>query len=310
MHPFKSVRFWGMNERMTSIAQHAVHSQLPMALSAACLVYACSRVLGTVISPWWYLVATMGTWTIYLLDSTRSRNAEDQLSQPQRAALFQRSHILRTLLPWITGSVGVIATLLAKPDEHVIWVLIVLGLLGIAYAVPLLPEFKSSTSDSNPIQFRTLKHFALLKPLTICLAWILGAILIPLCASESCGDTMSPMRALWLALLIGPLLLGDTLLLDLRDRDGDRAAGISTFVVRVSPITVHTVVGLCLGISALIFLAGAHDAPKPEIWKKVGLAGIIGLSTAWFGWPALQRSESGTAFGLMAWRFLAALAAL
>ena len=252
----------------------------------------------------------MGTWTIYLLDSTRSRDAEDQLSQPQRADLFKRSKLLRNILPWLTGSAGVIAVILASPNPDSIWVLLVLGILGIAYAVPVLPEFRKSQSDSPNTHFHTLKKFALLKPVTICLAWILGAILIPLCANDSDGDTHRCMNAVWLALLIGPLLLGDTLLLDLRDREGDRAAGISTFAVRVQPATVHASVGLCLGISALVFIFGAHSASNPEIWRKVGLAGIIGVSTAWFGWPVLQRSESGTAFGLMAWRFLAALAAL
>ncbi len=252
----------------------------------------------------------MGTWTIYLLDSTRSRNAEDQISKPERAALFKKSRMLRTVLPWISGSIGVIAAVLANPNENSIWVLIILGTLGIAYAVPLLPELRKLHSSSEQTRFFTLKQFALLKPVTICLAWILGAILIPLCAGDLPEENPTMVNALWLALLIGPLLLGDTLLLDLRDREGDRASGISTFAVRVKPATIHSTVAVCLGISGVVFILGANTASNPEIWKKVALAGIIGLTTAWFGWPVLQRSELGTAFGLMAWRFLAAIAAL
>ena len=279
-----------------------------MAASAAAILFASAQVLETTLSPWWYLLAGFGTWTIYLLDSARSRNAEDKRSQPERAALFQNSTTLRLLLPWLTGAIGVLAAILADPPLEAIWLLVVLGVLGIAYAVPLLPLGVGNTGDgSETSPLNTLKQFALLKPITICGAWTLGAVLVPTLA----GTTEPSAEAVVvLALLLMPLLLGDTLLLDLRDRDGDKEAGISTFAVRMGAKPTHGAVALCLAFAAVMMFLGAYAAINTSVWRRVALAGVLGLATAWLSWQALRRNEATTAFGLMAWRFLAALAAI
>ena len=276
-----------------------VHSQLMMALSAVAILYASTRVLVAPLSGWWYLAAGLGTWTIYLLDSARSRNAEDQRSQPERAELFQRLPALRLLLPLLTATVGAMAVLLAEPTAGAIWLLLVLGALGFAYVLPILPIAHGARA--------TLKHFALLKPITICIAWTLGAVLLPTLASV--GEP-SFNATLTLGLLLLALLLGDTLLLDLRDREGDLDAGIKTFAVKAGHPATHTAVALCLAFAALLILLGAPSALEPELWRRVSLAGVLGLTTAWLGWRVIRSNEAATALGLMAWRFLAALAAL
>lgn len=286
-----------------------VHTQVLMAASAAAILFATSRVLETPLSPWWYAVAGLGTWTIYLLDSARSRNAEDQLSQPERARVFQNSRAIRLVLPVCTAALGILALIFAKPPLEALWLLLILGVLGIAYVIPLLPLgfLKPADGENNGISFGTLKHFALLKPLTICCAWTLGAVLLPALV----GNSQPPREAaLWLGFLLFPLLLGDTLLLDLRDREGDQQAGISTFAVRVGEAPTHAAVAVCLAVAAVVLLLGSHDTPNPIVWRRVALAGVLGLATAWLSWQALRKNEAATALGLMAWRFLAALAAI
>ena len=279
-----------------------VHTQVLMAASAAAILFASAQVLGAHLSPWWYPAAGLGTWTIYLLDSARSRNAEDQRSQPQRAALFERFPVMRLAIPILSATFGLLCVILAQPPTAALWLLLILGAIGIAYAVPMLPI---ATRQSSALG--TLKNFALFKPITICVAWTLGAVLFPAVA----GDSEPSIPAiLMLTLLLLPLLLGDTLLLDLRDREGDAEAGIATFAVRAGSAPTHTAVAICLACAAVVLFLGANSALDPHVWRRVALAGVLGLATAWLSWQALRRNEAATAFGLMAWRFLAALAAL
>jgi len=276
-----------------------VHTQLLMAASAAAILFASTRLLGMPLSPWWYLAATLGTWTIYLLDAGRSRLDEDSLSQPQRAALFCQRPALYVVLPWVTGAGALISVFFAHPPIEAIGLLAALGACGIAYAVPLLP--------SRSGNFRTLKDIALLKPLTICLAWTLGAALLPWLANTSLPTWPA---AGWLGGLLFFLLLADTLLLDLRDAEGDEVAGVSTFAVRFGTRPTHAAVGLCLIAAAFAFVFGTPTFSHPKQWHRVGLAALGGFTLAWLFWPPLRRTEAGTASAMMAWRFLAAFSAL
>lgn len=277
-----------------------VHSHIPMGLSAAALLYASARVLGVTLSPWWYAVAALGSWTIYLLDAARSRLDEDSLSQPERAALYCDHPTMRVILPWIAGALALVAALLADPPVAARWLLAALGAAGIAYAVPLLPGRSGS--------LHTLKDVALLKPLSICLAWALGAVLLPSLAGVP--PLAAWPAATWLALFLFLILLADTLLLDLRDREGDEAAGVSTFAVRFGVLPSHAAVGVAIVVAAIVFVLGTAGSPDPARWRRVGLASLAGIALAWLFWGNLRRSEAATAAGVMAWRFLAALAAL
>ena len=80
--------------------------------------------------------------------------------------------------------------------------------------------------------------------------------------------------------------------------------------VRVGEAPTHAAVAVCLAVAAVVLLLGSHDTPNPIVWRRVALAGVLGLATAWLSWQALRKNEAATALGLMAWRFLAALAAI
>jgi hypothetical protein len=67
-------------------------------------------------------------------------------------------------------------------------------------------------------------------------------------------------------------------------------------------------VGVLLGMTVLVILLGASDAIDPTGWRRIGLAGCLGLTLTWFAWPVLRRNEPGLAMAMMSWRFLAALA--
>ena len=277
-----------------------------MAGSAVALLFAATKVMEVSISGWWYLVAGLGAWMVYLLDSARSRDAEDRQSQPERAERFRRHRLLRSVLPWLAGGFGLLSAILARPDWKMTSLLVALGLVGLAYVIPALPPERRQITGGGR---RTLKQFAALKPLTICVAWTAGATLVPLFAAASAPHE-GAWTACWLGALFFPLLLADSLLLDLRDRDGDRAEGLRTVAVRLGPGRTHQAVGGCLAIAAVVVILGGSREYLDEAWLRVGLAGLLGLGTAWLAWPSIHRNESSTALGMMAWRYLVAVAAI
>lgn len=283
-----------------------VYSQTLMAGSAVALLFAATKVMAVSISGWWYLVAGLGAWMVYLLDSARSRDAEDRRSQPERADLFRRHRLLRSGLPWLAGGLGLVATILARPGWEMVVLLAALGLVGLGYVIPALPPQRGQAASSGR---RTLKQFAALKPLTICVAWTAGATLVPLLAAATV-PVDAAWTACWLGALFFPLLLADSLLLDLRDRDGDRAEGLRTVAVRLGTIRTHQVVGGCLAVTAVVVILGGARVPLADAWLRVGLAGLLGLGTAWLMWSSIRRNECSTAVGMMAWRYLAAVAAI
>ena len=281
-------------------ASWLVLSQIAMAASAAALVFACSQVLERPISPWWYACAFLGSWAVYLRDSAASCNAEDSISQPRRAAIFRGSTLWCVVLPVISGGLAIAFGLIARPTSATLVLLGIVGVLGLLHALP-------SSKNSHSKGFAT-KRFAAVKSIVVSIAWAVAAVGLPVL--ESGGDQTRSLTtaAIWLAVLLIPLLLADSLLLDLRDRLADRDFGLRTIAVRVGPRGIHALVGSLLGVAVLVILLGASDALDPTGWRRIGLAGCLGLTVTWLSWPILRRNEPGLAIAVMAWRFLAAVA--
>lgn len=300
----------GAHRSPTTLVALGVHSQIFMAISAAALMCSSAHVMQVELSPWWYVTAILGTWMIYLLDAARSREAEDQLSQPAKASLFRRHPSLGSILPWLAGAVGLFTTWLADPSIEMVCLLIGLGIAGLAYVLPILPLGNQGGDNPNqtptPRSFRTLKQIAVLKPITICLAWTAGSVLVPLFADGRPATTMI-VDAAWLCGLWFPLLLADTMLLDVRDLEGDQDQGLRTLAIRIGRRGSHLLVGSCLGVGLLVLLIGESSGMGGSLWLRVGMTGLLGLLAAWMMWPILKQSEAGIAFGLMGWRFLAAI---
>lgn len=281
-------------------ASWLVLSQIAMAASAAALVLACSEVLQRPISPWWYAAAFFGSWAVYLRDSAASCDAEDAISQPRRAAIFRGSGFRCLVLPGISGALAVAVGLLARPSLATIVLLGIVGGLGLLHALP------SSKADRS--KGLATKRFAAVKSVVVSVAWAAAAVGLPVLESDPDPARPVTTAAIWLVILLVPLLLADSLLLDLRDRIADRDFGLRTIAVRIGARGIHALVGVLLGLTVLVILLGASDAIDPTGWRRIGLAGCLGLTLTWFAWPVLRRNEPGLAMAMMSWRFLAALA--
>lgn len=287
-------------------ASWLVLSQVAMAASASAIVFVASRGLDRPIDPWWYVAAFLGTWAVHLRDSAASCDAEDAISQPRRAAFFRGSVAWSRVLPVIAALGAVGTALLARPSWPTLVLLGVVAILGVLHALPR--DARPSTDD--PGGTRGIKGFAAWKSVVVSLSWGVAAVGLPVLESAAPVDQAVRHTATWLLLLLIPILLADSLLLDLRDRVADRTFGLSTLAVRLGPRGIHALVGLLLGFAAILILPGSVDVIDPPVWRRVALASILGLAIPWSAWRLVRTNEPAVAFSMMAWRFLATLAVL
>lgn len=278
-----------------------VLSQIAMAASAAGLVFACSRVLDRPISAWWFAAAFLSAWCVYLRDSAASCDAEDAISQPRRAAIFRGRRFWSWWLPGIAAVLGAGAALAAGPRTLTMALLAVMSVVAGLHA---------RRGDATGTAGLSVKRLAAIKSIVVSLAWSLAAVGLPLLESATEPDRAAIVAGVWLVMLTTPVLLADSLLLDLRDRAADQAFGLHTIAVRVGRRGVHALVAILLAIAAVVAILGVPDAIDHERWRRVATAAVLGLAVPWFGWRTIRRDEVATAFTIMAWRLLAALAVL
>ncbi len=281
-------------------------SQVAMATSASAIVFVAACVLDRPIDSWWYVAAFLGTWAVHLRDSAASCDAEDAISQPRRAAFFRDSLGWSRILPVIAALGAVGTSLLARPSWPTLVLLGVVAILGVLHARPRHPR----TSSDDPGGTRGIKKFAAWKSVVVSTSWGVAAVGLPVLESTAPMDPPARATALWLLSLLIPILLADSLLLDLRDRIADRTFSLSTLAVRLGPRGIHALVGVLLGFAAVLILPGSVEVIEPPVWRRVALASVLGLAIPWSAWRLVRTNEPTVAFSMMGWRFLAAFAVL
>ena len=281
-----------------------VFLQVPMAFSAASLIAAMAITLGRPLEPAWYLAAFLGTWCVYLRDSAASCDAEDRISQPGRAALFRASPFLRTTLPAVIAVAGLATLAWIRPTVPTTVLLIGVGLLGLLHAFSVGNRAASRSEVPSRLQSR----LAILKSPMVSVAWAAAAVSLPVLEGNGPGiSTTTWTQATMLGLPLIAVLLGDSLLLDLRDRDADAQFHLRTIAVRLRPRTVHVIVGALLLIAAVGFGFDSIAGDTAVSSLAVGIPVVLGLATAWIAWPSLRNQEASLAMAVMSWRFLAGI---
>lgn len=211
---------------MHRILRSLIHGQLLMAASAASYVAVAGILItGVPVSAAWLVAAFFGTLGIYLLDSVRSADREDAISQSIRAGLFRAHRGWAISGGLLSLGVGGLAVVWARVSFETWVALALLGLLGLAYLLPVLPIAGRRL---------TLKDLSMVKPLLISFAWLAGALLVARESMPSPTPTSALMESLLFGLATGPTLLLDSLWLDRRDRVADAAFGHPTIASTLS----------------------------------------------------------------------------
>jgi hypothetical protein len=281
-----------------------VFLQVPMAASAASLIAATATILDRPLQPAWYLAAFLGTWCVYLRDSAASCDAEDRVSQPGRAALFRSSPFLRRTLPAIAAVAGLATLAWIRPTTPTTALLIAVGLLGLLHAFSVGGRTTSCSTGPPRLQSR----LAILKSPMVSIAWAGAAVSLPVLEGRGPGiSTATWSGAAMLGLPLIAILLGDSLLLDLRDRDADAQFHLRTIAVRLRPRTVHLLVGGLLLVAAIGFVLISIAGDTAISGLALGIPAVLGLAIAWAAWSSLRNREASLTLTVMAWRFLAGI---
>jgi hypothetical protein len=231
------------------------HLQVVMALSAVAYVQTASLLLtGRGAPPAWLLAALFGTLGIYLLDGVRSADREDSVSQTCRASLSRRHRGLLSSLGLLALGAGGVCVLCSSPSFWVLALLVLLGIVGLAHVIPLVPRASGRV---------TTKELVLVKPLVISLAWLIGGLLVSF-ETDSNGPLPSPGGVIGFSLMTFPLLLLDSLWLDRRDMQADVRFGRGTFAGRLES-------GKFRSVTLVLFVLALLGGPwLPGGWIMIG----------------------------------------
>ena len=218
------------------------HLQIVMAVSAVAFVQTASLLLvGRGASTGWLLAALLGTLGIYLLDGVRSADREDSVSQARRATLCRRHRGLFSSLGLLALVGGGICAVSSSSSPWVLVLVGLLGLAGLAHVLPIVPWRSGRV---------TTKNLGLIKPLVISLAWLIGGLLVSF-ESDPAGPPPSLGGLIGFSLMSFPLLLLDSIWLDRRDMQADARFGQDTWAGRLDTGRYRLVTGILLMLPCL-----------------------------------------------------------
>ena len=272
-----------------------VHGQIVMALSAVCYVCVAGIYLHRAPILWlWASAAFFGTLGLYLLDSVRSSEREDAISQPVRASWFRRYRALATIASLASCTAALVCVVLARPAWGGWCTLFVLASLGASYLFPCIPWRRS---------WVTLKSFSYAKPVSISLAWLVGALLVGLESGASPSSQHVTEHSLLFVLSTLPLLLLDSIWLDRRDQVADITYGHPTISSGMSARWFQSL-RVALWCLPLLVLALMPELWLPLLGLQVGSLCLVLIE------PDRIASELAQVMAASTWRFSGLAAAL
>ena len=277
-----------------AILPAVTHLQIPMALSAVALVDSMTLLLaGRSAGSSWLFAAGFGTLGLYLLDGIRSSDHEDAISQQGRASLCRRHRGVIALFAFLALLTGGGFLLASGPSDMALCVLAFVALLGTTHVLPLI-RWRG--------RWRTVKELPLIKPVAISFAWLLGGFVVATAMlPEGIGLPAAP--AAGLTLMVGPLLLLDSIWLDRRDMRADAAFSRGTLSARLDPRT-FLVLRLVLFLTPLAGIPLLPHGVPFLAWSWSGAACLVLLE------PDRIRSETLQVLMAALWRFTGCLGLL
>lgn len=252
-----------------------IYSNLYIAAAATLLTQASYHLLG--LDPRWDALSMLvfsATLLVYNLDRLVSASAEDEVAGTDRH-VWIREH---DRMLWALAGLGGLGTLvsLAFVDQTLWYVLVPLGVVSLAYSLPLL------AGDDSRVR---LKEVPGLKIFIISLVWSAVTALLP---ALNAGLAPSSTDLLLLVAERFIYIFAITLPFDVRDIVRDRSSGITTIPMLIGEVhTRHLSLALMSAFAAVCVLhygveLGSGGAAMVAF--AVATAFLLGMSTS-------QRSE-------------------
>ncbi len=285
---------------MQKFLRHIYISQIVMALSASAFVYTCAVCVGRHL-PWdVYVAAFFGTWAVYLWDSGLGLSPEDKMNQPLRHLFFRKNQWLPLVVAPASLVLAAVFLLRERITFPEIFLFAILGVIGVGYVFPITPTKNG---------WKRLKEIGAVKTHLISIAWLLGGIGLPLTLGARSGVYTSANLLIVVVFFYLSLYL-DTLALDWRDKNGDKAKGIQTRAVQLGK-NIHKVYAAFCGVMA-VYAAWAFHSLSTSNYPAHFLA-ATGIVAAWLVilillFPMIKKREIAFGVCVSLWRFLAVVA--
>lgn len=237
-----------------SLADALVYSSVYLSIASCAMMYIACMMQEIPFSPVLCAIGFCITFSIYNLNR-KSDETEDSINHASRYLFTKRYE--RCLLALSVAAYGA-ALLLAGSYSWTAALITAFPLItGLLYSFPILPAATT---------YRRLKDIPLGKNLSISCAWAVPHALLP---GTIAGSPMTGMTAATL-LFFFVLVFINTVLFDMRDVDGDAAAGIRTVPVILGvPATTRAMVGTGVIAGLLILSVSISHIP---VWETGILA--------------------------------------
>lgn len=207
------------------------YSQLHIGLVAVALAGATYSLLDSALNDFVVLLCFCGATVVYVFDRLFSDRA-DHTNHPRRTRWFEMN---RERVTWISRLLAISCLpLLWLLNTDQILLAILLVAVGLGYVIPPRP----------------LRSLGRIKPFLIAAAWTAGVVGLP-ALEYGTGLCESLMLASYRFVYLVP----NTLIADVVDADGDRAAGYETVATNLTIAQLQLAVAACMILAVLIMIA-------------------------------------------------------
>lgn len=228
---------------VSAIKMALMRSNVYLALAAASLSYACSKLQN--IDAWLVpaAVAMLYVLSMHILNHLTAISA-DRYNDPDRADFYDRNKWALASFAFAGGGVGLLLAYSIGTFAFV--VLLLMSLAGLSYNLPVIPKqlFEG--------KYRCLRDIPGSKTILITAAWGVVTALLPALTSEQ-GFSISTLPALLLAC---GMVFSRTIFFDILEMQGDRIVGQETFpIILGDKKTVRILKNLLVTLALMLPLA-------------------------------------------------------
>lgn len=244
------LRRWGFG-----LLRNLMLSNLYLALGAACLAYAGTRLQGIPFRFSYILIAALYTLSMHTVNHLLDRKS-DRYNDPDRADFYQKNEMLLSVLAGVAGIGGLLVALEMGPFFFIL--LLCMSALGVVYNIDI---GQTPLRRKRPPRLRDIPGS---KTVLVALAWGIVASIFPAFGGIGRISGITVIVFVWLAALV----FVRTAYFDITDMQGSRIVGKETIpIVLGEARTLKLLKGILVGMFLLL--------PVSAVFGIIALPGVL-----------------------------------
>ncbi len=221
-----------------------IGSFMYIGIGAASFSYSSSILLGVHPRTKFCVIAALFLFSMYVLNYFANKEAA-AFSEPSRAKLYEKHHGIFMALGIVSAMLSSVLAFTINID--VFFCIFFASLFGIAYRVSIVPKKFTSI-----VRYRSLAQIPGSKEMFISIAWAVSTGLVPFLGSPESSLSSLPVV---LAFTFS-MVFTRTVLLDVRDVQGDRIIGKETIPIAIGKNNTKAIlVGMSMLLTTLLIIS-------------------------------------------------------